>query len=75
MQREAAILKGTWQQLKGEAMVRWGKLTDDDWMAIDGRREKLVGRLQERYGMARQTAEHDVDEFFNARADSEFQRT
>ncbi|MGQ7247619.1 CsbD family protein [Halomonas sp. V046] len=56
-------LKGGWKQLKGEAKLRWGKLTDDDLDVIDGEREKLVGKLQERHGLAREEAEKEVDEF------------
>jgi uncharacterized protein YjbJ (UPF0337 family) len=57
------ILQGKWQQLKGEARVKWGKLTDDDMDQIEGQREKLVGKLRERYGLARDRAERDVDEW------------
>ena len=57
------ILQGKWEQLKGEARVRWGKLTSDDIDQIEGQREKLVGKLRERYGLARDRAESDVDEW------------
>jgi len=56
---------GKWKQLKGAARIMWGKLTDDDLDQIEGHREKLVGRLQERYGYARERAEEEVDEFLN----------
>lgn len=57
------ILKGRWKQLTGEIKSRWGKLTDDDLKTLDGQREKLVGKLQERYGMARDAADKEVADF------------
>ena len=48
------ILQGKWRQLKGEARVQWGKLTDDDLDQVQGQAEKLVGLVQERYGYDRQ---------------------
>jgi uncharacterized protein YjbJ (UPF0337 family) len=56
-------LKGKWHQLKGEAKIRWGKLTDDDLDQASGQTEKLIGLLQERYGYARERAEREVREF------------
>ena len=57
------ILQGKWRQLKGEARVQWGKLTDDDLDQVQGQAEKLVGLVQERYGYDRQQAEREVDSF------------
>jgi uncharacterized protein YjbJ (UPF0337 family) len=56
-------LKGQWHQIKGEAKVRWGKLTDDELDQIEGNTEKLVGLVQERYGYARERAEREVKDF------------
>jgi uncharacterized protein YjbJ (UPF0337 family) len=56
-------LKGKWHQMKGEAKVQWGKLTDDDLEQVDGNAEKLVGRIQERYGYAREKAAKEVEQF------------
>jgi len=56
-------IKGKWHQVKGEAKIKWGKLTDDDLAAVDGNTEKLVGLLQERYGYAREQAAREVAEF------------
>ena len=56
-------LEGKWKQFTGSARERWGKLTDDDLDAIRGRKEILVGRLQERYGMAREQADREADEW------------
>ncbi len=55
--------EGNWMQLKGKAKEQWGKLTDDDLEVIAGKRDQLVGRLQERYGMAKDAAEKHIDEF------------
>jgi uncharacterized protein YjbJ (UPF0337 family) len=55
------IIEGKWKQLKGQAKTWWGKLTDDDLDQIGGRRDILVGKLQERYGYAKQHAQDEVD--------------
>jgi uncharacterized protein YjbJ (UPF0337 family) len=54
---------GKWKQYKGQAKEKWGKMTDDDLEVIDGRRQQLVGKIQERYGLARDAAESQADEF------------
>ena len=51
------------RQIKGEVQKKWGKLTDDDLDQIDGDREKLLGRLQENYGVAREDSETMLKEF------------
>jgi uncharacterized protein YjbJ (UPF0337 family) len=56
-------LKGKWKQLKGSIKEHWGKLTDDDLDVIDGQSEQLVGTIQERYGIAREAAQKQVDEW------------
>jgi uncharacterized protein YjbJ (UPF0337 family) len=61
------VLKGKWQQLKGEARIQWGRLTDDDLDQIQGNAEKLAGKLQERYGYAKEQAQREVDEFLRQR--------
>jgi len=61
------VLKGKWQQLKGEARIQWGKLTDDDLDQIQGNAEKLAGKLQERYGYAKDEAHKEVDDFIRRR--------
>ena len=55
------IIKGNWKQMRGQMRQWWGKLTDDDFEQAAGRKDKLVGRLQERYGYNRQQAEQEVD--------------
>ncbi|HSX62391.1 MAG TPA: CsbD family protein [Tahibacter sp.] len=57
------IIKGKWKQVAGQAKVQWNKLTDDDLGVADGHREYLVGKLQERYGWAKDQAEKEVDSF------------
>jgi uncharacterized protein YjbJ (UPF0337 family) len=56
-------VEGKWKQYKGQAKEKWGKFTDDDLDVIDGRRQQLVGSIQERYGIARDVAEQQADEF------------
>jgi len=56
-------IQGNWKQVKGEMQAQWGKLTDDDLDVAEGNREKLVGKLQERYGYAKEEAEREVDGF------------
>lgn len=59
-------LEGNWKQLKGKAQAKWGDLTDDDVNSVEGRREALVGKIQERYGKAREEAEKAVDEWLES---------
>jgi uncharacterized protein YjbJ (UPF0337 family) len=54
-------LKGQWTQLKGQVREQWGKLTNDDIDQIHGKAEQLVGKIQERYGVAREDAQRQVD--------------
>ncbi len=61
----ADVLKGKWHQMKGEAKTQWGRLTDDDLTGVEGNAEKLVGKVQERYGYERDRAKREVDDFFN----------
>jgi uncharacterized protein YjbJ (UPF0337 family) len=59
------IFKGKWTQLKGNIKEQWGKLTDDEIEQLDGRKDQLVGKVQERYGIARDQAARDVDNWLN----------
>lgn len=52
--------KASWSQTKGAVKEQWGKLTDDDLLAIEGRRDQLVGKIQTRYGISRDDAEAQV---------------
>ena len=55
--------KGKWNQVKGSVKQQWGKLTDNDLAEIEGESDKLVGKIQERYGIAREEAKRRVDEW------------
>jgi uncharacterized protein YjbJ (UPF0337 family) len=51
---------GKWNQIKGSVKEKWGKLTDDDMQVIEGNRDRLVGKIQERYGVTKENAEEQV---------------
>jgi uncharacterized protein YjbJ (UPF0337 family) len=55
------IVKGDWKQFSGQVKEKWGKLTDDDLTAINGQRDQLEGKLQERYGYAKDEVKKQVD--------------
>lgn len=59
------ILEGKWKQLKGEVQKRWGELTDDELDQVQGQREKLIGKLQEKYGYTRERAENEIEDFMD----------
>ena len=59
------IAEGKWKEMKGKVQEKWGKLTDDDVDRIGGDAEQLIGRVQERYGYARDRAMQEVDAFFD----------
>lgn len=56
-------VKGKWKQTVGSAKVQWGKLTDDELTQVEGNRDKLVGKIQEKYGIAKEEAEKQVDDW------------
>jgi len=64
-------LQGKWKQMKGSVKERWGKLTDDDFNVINGQRDQLIGRVQERYGIAKQEAQKQVDEWMRMNVNEE----
>ncbi|MEL6360992.1 MAG: CsbD family protein [Pseudomonadota bacterium] len=53
-------IEGKWEQFKGGAQKRWGKLTNDDLDVIDGNRKQLVGKIQDQYGKTEEAAEKEV---------------
>jgi uncharacterized protein YjbJ (UPF0337 family) len=55
-------------QLKGKVKEKWGNLTDDDLTAINGRRDQLEGKIQQRYGLAKDQVRKDVDDWYNAQS-------
>jgi len=59
-------VEGNWKQIKGLAKEKWGKLTDDDLNVINGRREQLEGKIQERYGLAKDQIRKDIDDWYSS---------
>lgn len=59
-------IEGNWKQFTGKARERWGELTDDDLDRIRGKREQLEGLIQKAYGIQRDEAKRQVEEFANA---------
>jgi uncharacterized protein YjbJ (UPF0337 family) len=57
------IAEGNWKTLKGKVKQQWGKLTDDDLTKIEGKREELLGRIQERYGVAKDEADKQIKDW------------
>ena len=57
-------VEGNWMQFKGKIKAKWGDLTDDDLDKIAGRREQLEGKIQERYGLAKDQVRRDIDAWF-----------
>jgi uncharacterized protein YjbJ (UPF0337 family) len=56
-------IAGKWSQVKGDIRQKWGKLTDNDLEVVAGSKDKLVGRIQERYGIAKEEAQRQLDEW------------
>ncbi|MDW8844330.1 CsbD family protein [Erwinia sp. MMLR14_017] len=54
---------GNWKQLKGKFKEKWGKLTDDDMTVVEGKRDQLVGKIQERYGYGKDQAEKELSDW------------
>ena len=68
-------VQGKWKQMSGDIKTRWGKLTDDDLHVIGGEKDKLVGHIQERYGIQKEQAQNEVDEWHaSLRRDNEAER-
>lgn len=59
-------VEGKWKQISGQVKEKWGKLSDNDLESIRGKRDQLIGKIQERYGIARQEAERQVGDFVNS---------
>lgn len=56
-------IEGNWKQFKGAAREQWGKLTDDELDVIAGNRDKLAGKIQEKYGIAREAADKQIEQY------------
>ena len=67
-------IEGNWNQVTGRAKVQWGKLTSDDFDVIAGRRDQLAGKIQERYGIAKDEADKQVSEWVRMADDSWFSK-
>ena len=65
-------IEGNWKQIKGKTLAQWGKLTDDDFDVIAGRRDQLAGKIQERYGVAKDDAQRQVSDWVRRADDSWF---
>jgi len=65
-------IEGNWKQLKGKVKAQWGNLTDDDLDVVAGRREQLAGKVQERYGVAKEEAERQVASWERSASDDWF---
>jgi uncharacterized protein YjbJ (UPF0337 family) len=59
-------MQGRWKQWKGKLKEQWGKLTDDDLDVIAGRRDQLLGRIQQRHGLAREEADRQLRQWEHA---------
>lgn len=59
-------IEGNWKEFKGKVKQQWGDLTDDDMTVIEGNRDQLEGRLQERYGYAKDKARQEVNAWLDA---------
>jgi len=59
------ILRGHWKQLQGRVRQRWGRLTDDDVVLIQGDRDVLMGKIQEYYGRSRKQVEYDIEDWLS----------
>jgi uncharacterized protein YjbJ (UPF0337 family) len=56
-------IRAQWKDIKGKARVQWGKLTDDELSRMQGNREQLEAALQKRYGLAKDEAQRQVDDW------------
>jgi uncharacterized protein YjbJ (UPF0337 family) len=67
-------IEGNWKQVKGKIKENWGKLTDDDLDVIGGKRDQLIGKIQQQYGISKDEAERQVDRFGGSLRDDDFRR-
>ena len=69
-------IEGKWKELKGSVKERWGKLTDDDVDVINGQNDQLVGKIQEKYGIAKEEAQRQVEDWMrvNSQDDRDLER-
>jgi uncharacterized protein YjbJ (UPF0337 family) len=63
-------IAGNWKQWQGKVKEQWGKLTDDDVTVVAGKRDQLVGLVQERYGITKDVAERQIDDWAKSAKDA-----
>ena len=68
-------IEGGWKKVMGKVKEQWGKLTDDDLDVIAGKRDQLLGRIQQRHGIAKDEAERQVETFERSNPDYKFERS
>ena len=59
------IIEGKWNQFVGNIKEKWGDLTDDELTEIGGKKDKLAGKLQEKYGYSKEEADREIDSYFS----------
>ena len=64
-------VEGQWKQVKGKIREQWGKLTDSDLDQIGGKKDKLLGMLQQRYGYQKEQAQAELDRYLSAKGEQE----
>lgn len=69
------LIAGNWKQLKGSVQEKWGRLTDDHISEAAGKREQLMGKIQEIYGVSKEEASRQVDEFAASLHDALFAKS
>ena len=68
-------IQGRWTEMRGRVRERWGKLTDDDLDVVAGKRDQLLGRIQQRHGLAKDEAEREIDSFERRNPDFKFEKS
>jgi uncharacterized protein YjbJ (UPF0337 family) len=66
------IVEGKWKEVKGSVIERWGMLTDDELEQVGGKREKLEGLIQQKYGITQVEAEKQIDDWAEMAKDKTF---
>lgn len=69
------VFEGKWHEFKGAIKEKWGKLTDSDMTEINGKKEKMIGKLQTRYGYAKEKAEKEIKDFEDTCCKEEHKKT
>jgi uncharacterized protein YjbJ (UPF0337 family) len=64
-------IKGKFKEWQGDLKAKWGDFTDDDWTEIGGEKDKLVGKIQQRYGRTKEEANREVDDFWRTQEERE----